>query len=100
MGPLKMQFIRASGLKSDKFIPLHAIVDCQSQVIKQFKDKSNWLPAELKRRGAALVLEPTPRRLMSFLRACARHDNHAIITKKRQVKRDGRLTSAYEYILR
>ena len=96
---VKMEFLLTAEL-TENFQPLEDIFAKRNRVICAFHEKSKWLPKLLQRRGRAVVEEPhNPRRLLSFLRACAKHENGGILVAKKQVTKDGKKISRYFYRL-
>ena len=96
---LEMEFLLMAEV-TEEFKPLEDIFAKRNEVICAFSERSKWLPKLLQRRGRAVVKEPhNPRRLLSFLRACARHENGGILVAKKQITRDGKKTSRYYYRL-
>ena len=94
-----MEFINCSGI-SRRPVSIQAIAAHKEELLVRVKDKLEWLPVVMRRRADSWLQDDgNMKKLLSFLRLCAKHSDAVILTKRKSVDRDGKRTSEYLYTL-
>ena len=102
-----MNFIELAGIRHGSETDLESILSRREQIMQAFREAcrscvehGTTMPVNLVKSGNVMLEKPeSTRALMSFLRACARHQSAAILLRKRGIVTDGKQTTLCLYRL-